>query len=143
MLPALLGLVPTVLGIIDKIIPDKQAAEKAKLEIERELTKGIMDAATAQVETNKEQAKHASIFVAGARPFIMWVAGFALAWNYAALPFIASVMAWFNLPYPTPVVPIDNVMMELIFGLLGLGAMRSYDKLKGTDTKLVNIFKGK
>jgi len=90
-----------------------------------------------QLAINLEEAKHPSIFVAGARPFIMWGCGFALLYASILEPmarFIAQVMVGYTGAFPV----IDtSLTMQVLLGLLGLGGMRSLDKIKGTDTKQV------
>lgn len=80
----------------------------------------------AQNETNKIQATHRSRFVAGARPFIMWVCGFGLMMAFVVNPLIE----FFTDGEKLINVPLD-AMMELVLGLLGLGAMRTVEKIKG------------
>lgn len=79
----------------------------------------------AQVELNKVEAQHRTIFVAGWRPFIGWVCGFGLAYTFLVNPTIQ----WFT-GAAGPVLPQD-IMMELVVGLLGLGTLRTVEKIKG------------
>ena len=81
-----------------------------------------------QVDVNKVEAASANAFIAGWRPFIGWTCG--LAFSYAAiieplLRFAAQV--WFGYAGAFPVID-TNLTMQILFGILGLGAMRSYDK---------------
>lgn len=78
----------------------------------------------AQIELNKVEAQHRSIFVAGARPFIMWVCGVALAFTFVANP----VVMWAT-GQPGPEMQTE-FLMELVIALLGLGAMRTFEKVK-------------
>ena len=84
----------------------------------------------AQAQANIEQAKHPSIFVSGARPAIMWVCCFALAWQFILAP-ISSwiIITW----YPMVTLPSleTGELVSLIMALLGLGAARSFEKWKG------------
>lgn len=87
-----------------------------------------------QMEVNKAEAAHSSVFVAGWRPFVGWVGGSSLA--YAAIfeplmRFIATMNG-----YQGDFPEIDtSTTTTVLMGMLGIGAMRSYDKSKGTDTK--------
>ena len=76
-----------------------------------------------QSEINKVEAGHKSIFVAGWRPFIGWVCGFGL---FSAF-LVGPLLSYFGIPIPA--FPMDH-MMSLVYALLGLGGMRTYEKLK-------------
>ena len=98
---------------------------------ELEMFKALFEADKAQMEVNKQEAAHASIFVAGWRPFVGWVCGFAFAWQLLMMP----MLNWFIsvMGYIVPVLPeIDNRLLEnALFGMLGIGAMRTIEKVKG------------
>ncbi len=136
----LLALLPSLLEIgskvIDRVVPDKEAAEKAKREMAAEIQSQEFALNLAQVEVNKEEAKSESIFVAGWRPFVGWVGAFGFGYACIADPmmrFVASVIFGYQGTYPL----IDsNLTMQVLFGILGLGAMRSYDKLKGNGSEV-------
>ena len=87
----------------------------------------------AQVEANREEAKHISLFVAGWRPFVGWACGFALVYSAILEPlarFIAKVMFGYDGSFPT----IDtNLTMQVLLGILGLAGMRSFEKAKGAE----------
>lgn len=91
----------------------------------------------AQIKVNEEAAKNPSFFVAGARPAAIWCGVIGL--GYAAfvepiMRFVATVMFGYMGAFPA----IDTTLtMQVLFGLLGLGAMRSWDKYQGTDTKRI------
>lgn len=133
-LPLIGALIPIVERVIDKAIPDP--AEKARLTLE--LNK-LADAeaarahaeALAQIDVNKIEAAHRSLFVAGWRPFIGWVGGVGLATTYIILPIIQVVQG------QSPTLDMGELFI-LLGGLLGFGGLRTYDKLKGTsdDTPL-------
>lgn len=139
-----LGSIADLAGkVIDKIFPDKDAAEKAKLELFRMQQEGNLKELEAefqlklqQLVINAEEAKNGSVFVSGWRPFVGWVCGSALAYNYIAMPFIVWITKNF---YPqAPAMPILDMgeLMTLLIGMLGIGFMRSWDKVKAnTDNK--------
>ena len=110
--------------VINKIWPDKSEQEKQELAAALTVIQG-------QLEINKVEAGSQSIFVAGWRPFIGWICGVALA--YAALleplmRFIAKVA--FSYTGEFPVIDHD-ITMQVLLGLPGLGAYRSYERVKG------------
>ena len=128
MLEALIG---PVTGLLDKFIEDKD--EKAKLahEIATMAERHAQERALAQVETNREEAKHNNVFVAGWRPFVGWTCGVALAWHFVLAPLVLFIAGWSGVQLPTlPEFDMDSLMTVLL-GMLGLGGLRSWEKTKG------------
>lgn len=109
--------------VINKIWPDKSEAEKQQLAAAVSIVQG-------QMEINKEEAKSPSLFVSGARPFIMWVCGLGCAWNWVGLP--VGKFALVLLGISVNISPADlTEMMPLLIGMLGLGGYRTVEKLNG------------
>ena len=131
MIPAILtALVPALGTLVDRLIPDKAAAQRAKDEMEAALVKASNEAALAQVEVNKIEAGHSSVFVAGWRPAIGWVCAAALAWAFIVAPVATWGMAVFGVRETLPAIGTDN-LFELVLAMLGLGGLRTFEKLKG------------
>ena len=131
MIPAILtALVPALGTLVDRLIPDRAAAESAKADMEAALVKAANDAALAQVEVNKIEAGHGSVFVAGWRPAIGWVCAAALAWAFIVAPIASWGMAVFGLRETLPAIGTDN-LFELVLAMLGLGGLRTFEKLRG------------
>jgi hypothetical protein len=84
-----------------------------------------------QAETNKEEAQHRSVWVAGWRPFVGWVCGIALAWHFVLSPVIIFIAAWFNIVLPALPQFDMGSLMTVLMGMLGLGGLRSFEKAKG------------
>jgi len=108
-------------------------AEK-QAEIQQKLMELELKAMEGQMQINMEEAKSEHLFVAGWRPFVGWVGGVALA--YAAI--LEPFMSWAARLYGSAVVfPILNtdITMQVLFGILGLGAFRSYDKAQSPSPK--------
>jgi hypothetical protein len=126
----MLGIAESVIGVAGKVL-DKFVEDKdLKTKLDAELRSQLINLDALQAQTNLEQAKHDSIFVAGARPAIMWICAFALAWQYIIAP-----MASWGLAIWYPVITLPALGTEeltgLVMALLGLGAARSYEKSKG------------
>lgn len=118
-------LIGPIAALLDKVVPD--ADEKAKLahEIATLAERQAHEIAKLQIETNKQEAAHKSMFVSGWRPFVGWTCGIAMASNFLVAPYL---MAFTGTLVPT----LDlNQMMPVLMGMLGLGAYRSYEKVKG------------
>ena len=131
MIPAVItALIPALGTLVDRLIPDRAAAERAKADMEAALVKASNEAALAQVEVNKIEAGHASVFVAGWRPFIGWVCGAALAWAFIVGPVLAWSLAVLGIRESLPPIMTDN-LFELVLAMLGLGGLRTFEKMRG------------
>jgi len=126
-LTAILNIANTVL---DRIIPDKTQAAAAKAELLEATLNGEIQNAVSQLQVNQAEAASKSVFVAGWRPWIGWVCGMAFAYTYIVQPLGQFVLALANHPVALPPVNLDG-MMPVLLGMLGLGAMRSWDKANG------------
>ena len=124
-------LLPIIGDVIGRFLPeDKEAAAKARREIEAELTKHLTEIDLAQAQTNLEQAKHPSIFIAGARPAIMWICAFGLGWQFVFQPVAVWIFSVMDSDLVLPMIETEG-LMPLTLSLLGLGSMRSFEKFKG------------
>jgi hypothetical protein len=121
---------PIFEDIIDKIVPDKNAAAKAKASIEAALIEAANKGALAQLEVNKVEAVHRSLFVAGWRPAIGWICAIAIGWTYIGAPIITSIAKFKGVELELVAIDLEY-LLELIFGMLGLAGMRSWEKSRG------------
>ena len=119
-----------VSSVLDKVIPDNNAKEKAKADIEKALIDNAAQISLTQAETNKIEAAHRSIFVSGWRPFLGWVSGCGFAWVFVASPVIRWVLALNGINIALPELQTD-VLMELTLAMLGLASLRTWEKSKG------------
>lgn len=115
---------------VNKIWPDKTEQEKGKLSLLTQELSQTFQLALEQIKTNIAEATSNSVFVAGWRPFVGWVCGGAFAYNYIAMPFLVVILNAFSINVQMPALDIGE-LSTLLFGMLGLGAMRSYDKKQG------------
>lgn len=130
--------IPAVTAILDKIIPDPQAAAEAKLKALELAQKGDLaqlDAdlrlALGQLEVNKTEAASSDFFRGGWRPAIGWICAAGLGYVYLLqpiLPWLVSLNG--GLVPPLPSIDIDALMV-LLFGMLGLGGLRTVERIKG------------
>lgn len=129
-IPILGDVIDAVKDIIGEVVVDKDKRNEINLEITK-----IGDAAEqrlheqmiAQAEINKVEAASGSLFVAGWRPFVGWVSGVGLATQAIVLPVIAQ--------FTGVTVDIDTQLLVLTLGgMLGIGGMRTYEKVKGVST---------
>ena len=130
------ALLPIIGQVLGKVLPDPAAAAEAKIRLAELVQRGelaFLDAdvkvALGQMEINKEEAKSGSLFVAGWRPAVGWICAVALSYQFVVRP----LLAWYSLIVTIPVPPELDVatLMTLLFGMLGMGGMRMYEKGKG------------
>lgn len=110
--------------VIGRIWPNKTEQEKAEIAAALVVVQG-------QLDVNKAEAANPNVFVAGWRPFIGWVCGAACAWNWIGLPITKAVLLLAGSPALT-LAPADlTEMLPVLMGMLGLGALRTHEKVKG------------
>lgn len=119
--------------LIDRLWPDPTQRDAAKLELFKLHQQGELAQIAGQIEINKVEAASSSVFVSGWRPAIGWVCGSALAYTYLIYPLLTWAAAiWFPSIKP-PVLGNDGMLYELLLGMLGIGGMRTYEKIKGVS----------
>ena len=125
-----------ILKIVDKLVPDPQAKAQVQIELlklnqssEFKEIDAQLEMARNQTQVNVEEAKSTSLFVSGWRPFIGWTCGFIFVSNYIGVPLLAWASPWFDIP-PPPRLDIGEVLPVLL-GMLGLGTLRTGEKIKG------------
>jgi len=116
--------------VIDKIFPDKTQADAAKAELLKMQINGDLQLALGQQATNTAEAGSTSVFVAGWRPFIGWVCGMGCAWNWIGLPIAKLVCALMGQVIVLQMADLSE-MMPLLLGMLGIGGMRTFEKVRG------------
>lgn len=128
-----------ILKIIDKMVPDKAAAQQMKDqltvmaqqgELQEELIQ-LQAVTSNQTDVDKVEAASTSIFIAGWRPFVGWVCGIGLAMSAIIGPTFTWATTLCGHPTPFP-VPNDPLLQSTLAGMLGLGHIsRTFEKLKG------------
>lgn len=123
--------------LIDRLWPDPATRDAAKLEMfkasqagELEEARQVFDLAKGQLAVNAAEAANQNVFTSGWRPFIGWTCGAAFAYKFILAPFAIFALAASGHPVAVPPLDISD-MMPILLGMLGLGAMRSYEKVKG------------
>jgi len=118
-----------VTSILDKAIVDKDAKAKAQHDIEALLVQQPLQ----QIAVNKQEAAHKSLFVAGGRPALIWIGALAIFYTHILYPFLRVILIIADPTFPVDQLPTVDMgdIMPLILGLIGLGGLRTYEKLKG------------
>ena len=132
MLNLISSLVAPVSGLLDKFIEDKDQKAALAHEIATLADKQANEQAVAQIELNKVEAAHKSMFVAGWRPAVGWVCALAMLLNFILIPFINLGLEFAGLDLQIDLIDMET-MMPVLFGMLGLGGMRTAEKLKGVQ----------
>ncbi len=134
-----------IVKAVGDVVDDLFTSDEERLENQLELYKAereynykeaklLADQNIAQTEVNKEEARSGSLFVAGWRPAIGWVGALALLYQFVVYPLLLWIPG-----IKEPPKPLDYTMLfTMITGMLGIAGMRSFDKLKNTDTKRIS-----
>jgi hypothetical protein len=120
------GAIDAVGNVLDRLF----TSDDERLTREEALARLAQTPQLAQIELNKIEAAHPSVFVAGWRPFIGWVCGVALAWHFVGYDFFV----WFALAVGLPAPPIlagTEELISVVVSLLGLGVLRTVEKSRG------------
>ena len=135
----MLGLISSLIGpvsdILDKVVTDKDLKEKLSHDIATMAERHAHEVVKAQIEVNKTEAQHHSMFVAGWRPAIGWVCCLGMAGNFLIIPFVNMALELLETGVVVPMIELD-LMMPVLMGMLGLGAMRTVEKVKKVDRKV-------
>lgn len=120
--------------LIDRLIPDKTQAAAAKAQLVQMQVTGDLEQMKAQIAVDQVEAGSTSTFVAGWRPFVGWACGAAFCYVYILQPMLQFALVAFKVNFDMTRMPALDIadMMPVLLGMLGLGAMRSYDKANGT-----------
>ena len=112
----------------EKVLESQTELEKIRLALEAQLVQQV----TAQIEVNKVEAGSASMFVAGWRPAIGWICGLGLFVQFIVNPLATWGAALFKHPIAFPALDLGT-LMTLLLGMLGLGGLRTYEKVQGAN----------
>ena len=129
MLQALIG---PVAGLLDKFIEDKDTKNALAHEISTMAERHAQELAKGQLEVNKVEAASKSMFVAGLRPAVGWVCVLGMASNFIIIPMANFGLAIAESNITIPLID-TSTMMPVLMGMLGLGAMRSVEKVQGVS----------
>jgi len=139
------GLFSAAQSLIERFFPDPEKKAAAQLELLKMQQNGDLaqlasetDLAKLQIQTNVEEAKHANIFVSGWRPAVGWCCAAAFAYSYVILPFAQFLVFTFGTTAMAaqlklaPTLELSE-MLPVLFGMLGLGGLRTVEKVKNVE----------
>ncbi len=133
-----LALIPVLGNVLDRIIPDPKAAAEAKIELLKLQQSGALaelDSETrialAQADINKTEAASPDFFRSGWRPMVGWACTFGLVYTFLLRPLLPWTLALFGSEVPQLPAIDTSELNALLFGMLGLGGMRTFERIKG------------
>jgi|TARA_R100000426_G_scaffold32722_1_gene26801 hypothetical protein len=116
----------TVGTVIDDLHFSGEEKEKLKLQM-KEIDAKLKEK---QLDINKAEASHRSIFVSGWRPFLGWISGLSIGYVYLFQPMLDMILQMFDIKVDWVVLDLGQ-LMPLVLGMLGLGGLRSFEKSRG------------
>ena len=131
MLQTLIG---PVASLLEKFIPDKDLRSRLSHEIATMAEKNAHEQIKAQLDINKTEAQHNSLFVSGWRPAVGWTCCLGMAANFLIIPMTNFALALASSNITIPLIDLET-MLPVLLGMLGLGGMRSFEKSKGVSRK--------
>ena len=123
------SLIGPVAGLLDKFIEDKDQKAALAHQIATMSERHAQELAKGQLAVNKAEAASTSLFVAGWRPAVGWVCVLGMASNFVLIPMVNFILALVESTVTVPLID-TSTMMPVLLGMLGLGAMRSAEKIK-------------
>lgn len=131
MIDLIKGALGPILDGVLRFIPDKNKRAEAKEQFEMQMLSAMTGLVQGQLEINKQEAQHKSLFVAGWRPGVGWICALALGWNFILQPIMTWVffVSGFNLA-EAPTLETGE-LTTILLGMLGLGGLRTYEKRLG------------
>ena len=137
--PVIAAILPSIVSeafaSIEKYFSNKGDADKARRELEAAIVGAALASDERQSNINQEEAKHSSIFVSGWRPSIGWILAGALFYQYIFLPIMLWIVLLCGIILPSPPPTLDDNLWQLLTGMLGLSAVRGWEKTKNVARK--------
>lgn len=137
------GIVSSIINLISGKVNNSADLAKLKAELEKQVNailltqvQGEIDLLKGQLEINKVEAAHTSLFVSGWRPFLAWSLTLGFITLVALMPALSAILAVFEVKLVAPNIDMSSIV-AMLTGLLGLGGLRSYDKKKQLDQKAI------
>jgi hypothetical protein len=125
-------LIGPITGLLDKFIEDKDQKSRLAHEVATMAENHAQELSKGQLEVNKVEAAHKSLFVSGWRPAVGWVCVLGMFGNFITIPFTNFVLALTGSEIEVPLIPLET-MMPVLLGMLGLGGLRTYEKRAGVQ----------
>lgn len=129
------AMIKSGVDLIDKFVPDADAKNRAREAWQLKVLEIAAAEAQQQSQTNTAEAQNASLFVSGWRPAVGWVCALSFAWVCVGQPMFSWLYV-LTTKQPAPVIALPTEMlMTTLLGMLGLGTLRTLEKIKGVSSK--------
>lgn len=128
------SLIGPVADILDKFVEDKDQKAQLAHDIATMAERHAHESVQAQLEINKKEAEHPSLFVSGWRPAVGWVCVLGMAGNFITIPLTNMVLEIAGYDVALPLIDMET-LLPVLLGMLGLGAMRTVEKVKQVERK--------
>jgi hypothetical protein len=123
--------ITAVTDLVAKFVPDKDLQIKIQNDLAIKLAEIEAAQVASQAEVNKAEAQSGNVFASSWRPLVGYICAVAFAWQFVLQPFFSFLYTMIT-HQPAPVVALQSdALMSLLFGLLGISGMRSWEKIKG------------
>ena len=138
--PLLIPVLGNIIETVGKVADDLFTSDKERAQAALDAYAAETHRAELQTEINKVEAAHSSLFVAGWRPAVGWIGAAAMAYQFVLYPFLVwgwtamQAAGWISTTLPAPPILATDALWVILTGILGLGAARSFDKMKGTSS---------
>lgn len=119
--------------LVDRLLPDKAANDAAKAQLTQMVVSGEIQQVVGQITIDQTEAANKSVFVAGWRPFVGWVCGSGLAYQFVFRPLLTFLVLFWRPSFQAPTLDMGT-LLELLLALLGMGTMRTIDKINGVGS---------
>jgi len=138
------GIIDTVGRVADSLFTSDEEREKLKIDatkVQTDAYRAETERAHGQLDINKIEAQHASVFVAGWRPAVGWTGVFAMFYQFVIYPFLGwgwysmQAAGWISAELAPPPMIDTEALWVILTGILGLGAYRSAEKIKSADKR--------
>jgi hypothetical protein len=127
-------IISAVTPLLDKFIPDADEKNRLVHEIATLSERLAHENAMAQIEVNKTEAQHASVFVSGWRPAVGWICAIALGYHFILQPMLTLILSISGIIVDLPTFDMTT-LTTVLMGMLGFGGLRTYEKIKGVERK--------
>jgi hypothetical protein len=127
-------IISAVTPLLDKFIPDADEKNRLVHEIATLSERLAHENAMAQIEVNKTEAQHASVFVSGWRPAVGWICAIALGYHFILQPMLTLMLSISGITVDLPTFDMTT-LTTVLMGMLGFGGLRTYEKIKGVERK--------
>jgi hypothetical protein len=124
------GIAQVANTILSRVLPDKEAQAAAQAELARMQLSGELAQVSAQIDVDRTEAASSSVFVSGWRPFIGWICGAGLGYQFLMQPLLTFAVRMFHGTWEAPHLETES-LINLLLGMLGLASMRTVEKIKG------------